>query len=172
MNNLEEHIIIGSQKRPVGESPGIILTDPKFPHNLGAIVRAASCFDIKQVWFTGNRIQEALMDESRIPRELRMKDYKDVEVIQSNRPFEAYRDSNVVPVAVEFRDNSEMLPDFVHPENAVYVFGPEDGSIPQSYLRQCHRFVILPTKHCINVSAAVHIILYDRLLKKIQGEKR
>lgn len=75
-------------------------------------------------------------------------------------------DKIATPVAVEFRDNSEDLVNFIHPENAVYVFGPEDGSIDQGTLRNCHRFVKIPTKHCTNLSAAVYLVLYDRLLKK------
>ncbi len=72
-----------------------------------------------------------------------------------------------MPVAVELRKNAEMLPHFVHPEKALYVFGPEDGSIDQVLLRHCHRFVVIPTAHCVNLAAAVYIILYDRMVKRI-----
>jgi tRNA C32,U32 (ribose-2'-O)-methylase TrmJ len=54
----------------------------------------------------------------------------------------------------------------VHPENAVYVFGPEDGSIPPVFRRHCHRFVSIPSKHCLNLAAAVYIVLYDRNQKE------
>jgi tRNA(Leu) C34 or U34 (ribose-2'-O)-methylase TrmL len=63
--------------------------------------------------------------------------------------------------------------DFQHPDNAVYVFGPEDGSIPQVLRRHCHRFVKIPAKHCTNLAAAVYIVLYDRAYKHYlaTGEK-
>jgi tRNA C32,U32 (ribose-2'-O)-methylase TrmJ len=48
---------------------------------------------------------------------------------------------------------------------ALYIFGPEDGSIPQSVLKECHRFVVIPTKHCVNLAAAVYLVLYDRQVK-------
>jgi tRNA C32,U32 (ribose-2'-O)-methylase TrmJ len=39
-----------------GWAPAIVLVDPKFPHNVGAAVRAASCYRLGQVWFTGERV--------------------------------------------------------------------------------------------------------------------
>jgi hypothetical protein len=51
-------------------------------------------------------------------------------------------------VAVELRRNAESLIDFVHPEHALYVFGPEDGSLGRATLAQCHRFLVIPTRHC------------------------
>jgi hypothetical protein len=105
-----------------------------------------------------------LEKKRRLPREERMRGYKDVELRQFDYPFEQFED--VVPVAVELRPNSELLPQFAHPEQAAYVFGPEDGSIPPVLLRHCHRFVVIPTHHCVNLSAAVYLALYDRLVKR------
>jgi tRNA C32,U32 (ribose-2'-O)-methylase TrmJ len=47
-----------------------------------------------------------------------------------------------------------------------YVFGPEDGSLSGKHLEHCHRFVVIPTRHCVNLSAAVYLILYDRMIKE------
>ena len=71
----------------------------------------------------------------------------------------------LTPVAVEVRKNSEMLSEFDHPLNALYVFGPEDGSISSVELRHCHRFVAIPTRHCLNLSMSVGTVLYDRQCK-------
>ena len=68
-------------------------------------------------------------------------------------------------MAVEVRDNSESLPDFEHPANPVYVFGPEDGGLQRVTLQHCHRFVQIPTKHCLNLATAVTAVLYDRMVK-------
>ena len=46
-----------------------MLVDPKFPHNVGAAVRAASCYGVGQVWFTGDRVQ--LIGERRYRLQLR-----------------------------------------------------------------------------------------------------
>lgn len=95
-----------------------------------------------------------------------MKGYKDVEIVNCDRFFDQYDGVDVTPVAIELTRDSELLTDFVHPENALYVFGPEDGSISSVVLRHCHRFVAIPANHCLNLAAAVNVILYDRRLKR------
>lgn len=157
----------GNEKKIVPVTPAVVLTDPKFPHNIGQTIRALSCFGVSQLWWSGKRMAKQLEGMDRIPREERMRGYADVGVYHHERPLEVF-DKIATPVAVEFRDNSENLFDFVHPENAVYIFGPEDGSIDQGTLRNCHRFVKIPTKHCTNLSAAVYIMLYDRMQKLIR----
>jgi tRNA(Leu) C34 or U34 (ribose-2'-O)-methylase TrmL len=148
-----------------GRTPAIALCNPKFPHNVGAAVRAASCFNVGQVWWSGDRVSLDPKKGERLPREERMKGYRNVEMRQCDYFFDAF-DDDVVPVAVELRPGSELLPQFEHHEKALYVFGPEDGSIDQVKLRHCHRFVVIPTRHCVNLAAAVYMILYDRLVKR------
>lgn len=92
-----------------------------------------------------------------------MKGYKDVTWAKSERPFEEFE--GYVPIAIEVRENSEMLQNFVHPEKALYVFGPEDDSLRSVTLRHCHRFVAIPSRHCLNLSMAVGTVLYDRFVK-------
>lgn len=154
--------LYGKNAPKTGRTPAIALINPKCGHNVGAAVRAASCFGAKQVWFTGDRV--SLDSSKRLPREERMKGYKDVELRQFDNFFEQFE--NVTPVAIELRPNAESLATFQHPDNALYVFGPEDGSLGAKYLSFCHRFVVIPTRHCLNLSAAVNIILYDRLIKE------
>jgi len=114
--------IYGKSKAKTGITPAIILVNPKFPHNVGAALRAASCFGVGQVWYTGDRVAMELEKKRRLPREERMRGYKDVALRQFDYPFEVF-ENDVTPVAVELRPNSELLPQFVHPEKAVYVFG-------------------------------------------------
>ena len=154
-------------------TPAIILHNPKYPHNVGAAVRAASCFGSNLMVFTGERVslEPKGIKGYRLPREERMKGYKDVKLVNDNYPFNRFN-KKVTPVAIELRENAESLPFFEHPKNAVYVFGPEDGSIPQIMLKHCHRFVVIPSKHCVNLAAAVYLTLYDRAAKlMMQGEK-
>ena len=56
-----------------------------------------------------------------------MRGYKDVEVRHADQFFDAFEEA--VPVAVELRRNAESLIDFVHPEQALYVFGPEGETL-------------------------------------------
>jgi len=158
-------LIIGKNAPAVGECPAVLLINPKYKANVGAIQRAASCYNVHQVWFTGNRI--SLEDGERLPREERMKGYRNVDLIQYDYPFDHFP-RGVTPVAIELLDNTECLFDFEHPEDALYVFGPEDGSIPQVMRQHCHRFVTIPTLHCTNLAAAVYTVLYDRAQKIYQ----
>lgn len=153
-----------------GITPAIALVNPKFPHNVGAVIRAASCFGAEQVWFSGNRVSLTATENYRLPREERMKGYKHVSLTNEDYFFDRF-DNDVVPVAIEVRENSENLVHFKHPEKALYVFGPEDGSISRMHLRHCQRFVFVPTAHCLNLAAAVNLVLYDRRMKEIQSGK-
>jgi tRNA(Leu) C34 or U34 (ribose-2'-O)-methylase TrmL len=155
--------IVGKAAAPIGRTPAIILIEPKYAHNVGMVVRLASCYGVDQVWFTGDRVSLDISMKKRLPREERMKGYADVEIINYAYPFEQFADA--VPVAVEVRERSEPLHSFAHPEKPVYVFGPEDGSIHKPQLNRCHRFVVIPTRHCLNLATAVATMLWDRQYK-------
>lgn len=165
---LRDKAILGFEpgSKQFGVPPAVMLTNPKYARNVGAALRACSCFGIGQLWFTGNRI--ALNGKHRLPREERMKGYDDVELRQYDYVFDQFQ-ADVTPVAIELRPGSESLADFVHPENALYVFGPEDGSLERVTLQHCHKFVTIPTRHCTNLAAAVYLTLYDRILKRYQA---
>ena len=158
----------------VSDTPAIIMHNPKYDHNVGAAVRACSCFGARAIVWTGDRVwhpdeAKEMGKKYRLPREERMKGYNDVMMVKDDYPFNRF-DVNITPVAVEVRENSELLPHFIHPENPVYVFGPEDGSIPQIYLNHCHRFLKIPSPHCLNLAASIYVILYDRISKIMRGE--
>jgi tRNA(Leu) C34 or U34 (ribose-2'-O)-methylase TrmL len=108
-------------------APGVVLINPKFPHNVGATIRACSCFGVESLVWTGLRVDASKY--RRLPREERMKGYKSVTFSNNQRPFYLFED--FTPVCVEVFEQSEPLTTFEHPENAVYVFGPEDGGVPE-----------------------------------------
>lgn len=164
MNNKIINVRIDKEAKQ-GVAPSIVLSNPKFSHNVSMVTRLASCYGIEQVWFTGTRVDFDLQQKKRMPREERMKGFREVDIINFDRPFD-YMPSDAVPVAVEVRENSEPLHLFDHPEKAVYVFGPEDGNIAKEFRHLCHRFLIIPTRHCLNLATAVSAILWDREYKK------
>jgi tRNA(Leu) C34 or U34 (ribose-2'-O)-methylase TrmL len=144
-------------------TPGVVLIDPKFAHNLGASIRACSCFGVDSLVWTGSRIQ--LSSCERLPREERMKGYKSVRFINHARPFELFG-TPFSTVCVEVFEHSEPLTTFDDPESAIYVFGPEDGGVPQVVRRLCHRFVHIPAHFCLNLSAAVNVLLAHRVMAR------
>ena len=146
MNEPIETATWGKKAPPHGEPPAIALVNPRYPHNVGMVVRLASCYGLRQVWFTGNRVSLNPARGERLPREERMKGYREVQMIHFEYFFDQFP-ADSVPVAVEVRANSEPLHSFEHPDNALYVFGPEDSSIPKVLLGHCHRFLVIPTRN-------------------------
>lgn len=147
----------------------IVLENPKFPHNVGAAIRACSCYGIEQLFWTGSRALEGIEKNGkyRIPREERMRGYKDVEIENTEKPMNRFP-RGITIVAVELTAGAMPLTYFEHPLDAVYVFGPEDGSLSKGIKTVCHQFIFIPARHCLNLSAAVYTILYDRQLKAQQ----
>ena len=148
----------------------LLLVRPKYGHNLGAVVRAAATMGADAVLWTGDRTDDALVGrrgKPRLPREERLAAYEHVrrEKADPATVFDQARERGLTPVAVEVMPTAELLPDFVHPDAALYVFGPEDGGLSSVHLRHCHRFVTIPSSGCVNLSAAAYLVLYDRLAK-------
>lgn len=155
--------IVRKNMKKIRVTLAVALVNPKYPHTVGAAVWAASRFGVEQVWFTGNRV-------SMISSKGYCLSSTDVSLLQNDYFFDQYTKGDIVPVAVELRKNREMLPRemlpyFVHPDNAIYLFGPEDGSLSHVHLQHCHRFVVIPIRHCANLAAAVYMVLYDRMMK-------
>lgn len=145
----------------------ICLWTPKYPRNVGMVVRAANVFGASRIHLTGNRVSMKVDGHkgNRLPREERFRGSRTVDINRTERPFDAT--PHLTPVAIEVVSDAELLPWFDHPKNALYVFGPEDGSLPRSVLGQCHRIVRIPGKHCSNLANAVCMTLYDRHLKEV-----
>lgn len=50
-------------------------------------------------------------------------------------------------------------------DRALYIFGPEDGSLDKEIRDWCEDVVYIPTTGCMNLAATVNVVLYDRLAK-------
>lgn len=155
MITLEKRILPGSPKNI--KLPAVVLINPKITANLAMTLRACACFGVKQLWYTGNRIQ---IDKERLPRELRMKEYLDTEIIHDDSFLKTTQ--GIPKTAVEFMDGAENLFDFEHKFDMMYIIGGEDLTIPSNVLRECESFVKIPTKYCLNLAMATGILLYDR----------
>lgn len=134
------------------------LVRPKDTANVGAILRASYCFDVSLIAIEGDRTPiRSYVDTPKAWRHIPVIRNDD---LSSVIPYDA------VPVAVDLVDDAEDLRDFVHPDRAFYVFGPEDGTLGHKHLQFCHKRVMLPTRTCLNLASCVGIVLYDRLSKQ------
>lgn len=133
------------------------LVRPKDHANVGAVLRAAFCYDVAMVAIQGDRTPvRSHVDTPQAWKHIPVLRGDDIHALI---PFDA------VPVAVDLVDGAVSLPSFQHPQRAFYVFGPEDGTLGRSVLDWCPHRVMVPTRACMNLAAAVNVVLYDRMAK-------
>ncbi len=135
------------------------LTDPKTPTNVGAVMRAAGCYGAEAVFYTGERYNRAAKFQT---------DTKGVRAripLTAVESFLPHKMEHGQRVCVELVEGATPLPLFQHPDNAFYIFGPEDGTISQAVIDCADAVVYIPTIGCMNLAATVNVLLYDRLAK-------
>lgn len=133
------------------------LDRPKDTANLGGVLRAAGCYEASLVMLSGGRMGKYATDTMKAYRQIPCLEVDD---LLASIPFGA------MPVAVELSDRARPLHDFNHPQMALYIFGPEDGSIRKDVLDRVPVVVSVPTRGCMNLAATVNVVLYDRLAKQ------
>jgi len=139
------------------------LSNPKSPENVGSVMRAAGNYRVSSVFYTGQRYQRALKLNPDTPDTGRK--------VGQNIPLMGVASllddapDNMSIVCIEFAENAISLPDFKHPDNAYYIFGPEDGTLSQKIIDKADAVVYIPTIGCMNLAATVNVVLYDRLAK-------
>ncbi|WP_274882120.1 RNA methyltransferase [Vibrio harveyi] len=137
------------------------LYNPKSPTNVGAVLRAAGCYDAAQVRYNGTRYSRAVKFQTDTQNSQERIQLVEMEDLTANVA------DDVEIVCVELVVGATALPHFTHPENAIYVFGQEDGSLPQEMVDKAHHVVYVPTHGCMNLAATVNVVLYDRMAKTL-----
>lgn len=135
------------------------LSNPKTPSNVGAVMRAAGCFQVDAVFYTGARYVRAARfntDTKDVSSSIRL---TGVDSLLEDVP------ADLKFICVEFVEDAITLPEFKHPDNAIYVFGPEDGTLPQEFIDRADAVVYVPTIGSLNLAAVVNVVLYDRMAK-------
>lgn len=140
------------------------LSNPKSPTNVGAVLRAAGCFHADSIFYTGTRHDHAAAFCTDTKNRNKTIPLTAVNCLLESAP------ENAKVVVIELAENAQSLVDFVHPDNAYYIFGPEDGSVKQNVINKADCVVYIPTRGCLNLAATVNVVLYDRLAKSTQYE--
>mgnify|MGYP000165076428 CR=1 FL=1 len=153
--------------QPLSQLVSLGLYNPKSATNVAAILRAIGCYGGHSVFYTGQRFRHAKefhADTKSIHRNLPTLGVDDLREVKPQ---------GAVSVAIELVEGAQPLPEFQHPENAYYIFGPEDGSMPKELVQWCDHVVYIPTHGSMNLAATANVVLYDRMSKGdyAQGDK-
>jgi len=151
--------MIMTQSVKTKPSVSLGITNPKSPTNMGIVMRAAGCFQVDAIYYTGERYAKAARFHTDTHNTSRKIPLTGVDSLLD------CVDEDVKVICVELVEGAISLPEFKHPENALYIFGPEDGTIKQEVLDEAHAVVYIPTVGCLNLAATVNVLLYDRLAK-------
>jgi len=135
------------------------LINPKSPTSVGAVMRAAGCYQVDGVFYTGQRYSKAAKFNTDTKNRVTSIPLTGVDSLITNISPETKI------VCVDLVEGAMPLPEYKHPENALYIFGPEDGTIDQFIIDKADAVVYVPTVGCMNLAASVNVLLYDRLAK-------
>ena len=135
------------------------LVNPKSAVNVASILRACGCFGASSVFYTGERFNHASKFNADTQNMRKQIPTVGTEDLLAMKPAGAQT------VIVELVEGAIPLPAFEHPENAFYVFGPEDGSVPVELVGKADQVVYIPTNSSLNLAATANVVLYDRLAK-------
>lgn len=135
------------------------LDNPKHAVNVGSALRAARAFDAAMVAVRGSRYRSGATDTAKAWRHL---PFLRTDDLRSVIPFDC------VPVAVDMIEGAIPLHEYQHPERAFYIFGAEDATLGARVTDWCRDVVYVPTLQCMNLAAAVNVVLYDRQAKALR----
>jgi tRNA(Leu) C34 or U34 (ribose-2'-O)-methylase TrmL len=123
----------------------------KTPQNLGAILRLAVNFGAASVYLVGHRYYRLPEDTPNAAGNLPVVECEDLP-----------RLVGATHVYIEKVDHAVPLPKFEHPRRALYIVGPEDGSLVVPSRKKA---VVIPTFGSLNQAQSVLAVLYDRVAK-------
>jgi tRNA(Leu) C34 or U34 (ribose-2'-O)-methylase TrmL len=126
-------------------------------------MRAAHCYGASQVTISGergNRSYSKMLSSCTNTTAA----HRHIPTFTTVDPLD-YRPIDCQVVVVDLIEGAKPLPEFVHPQRAIYVFGPEDGTLGRRITDRAQHIVSVPTHHCMNLAATVNVILYDRAAK-------
>ena len=140
---------------------GIGIYQVKNSQNVGMLWRSAYQLGAAFLFTTGTRYKPQSDDVFKSWLRIPLFRYETFDQIIESAAY------SCLVVGVEM--GGETLPDFVHPERAVYILGAEDGGLPTEIAARCHRLVSIPAIRVAsyNVAVAGTLVMYDRMVKQI-----
>jgi tRNA G18 (ribose-2'-O)-methylase SpoU len=126
--------------------------------NVGTLFRSSYAFSANYIYTIGRKYDKQASDTPNSNLQIPYFHFVDSKDFLSHVPKHARI------VCIEIDDNAYSLPNFCHPEQAVYLLGSECGGLPREILEKS-LIVQIPSRICLNVATAGSIVLYDRRAK-------
>ena len=142
---------------------GIGVERSKVAANVGTLWRSAYSLGASFIFTIGRRYPPQCTDVVKAWRHIPLLEYVDVEDFHRHIPYDCQ------VVGVEILPIAQALETFHHPQRAIYLLGPEDGSLSRAALDLCQAVVQFDSAYCLNVAAAGTVVLYDRRAKEKRG---
>lgn len=140
---------------------GIGIYGCKTETNIGTLWRSAYQLGASFIFTVNGRYKKQCSDTVKAWKHIPFYQYETWEQFKLARP----KDCKLI--GIEFNSDSRPLKNFVHPHNAIYLLGAEDGGLPTSIQKECQALIELPSvRHpSFNVSVAGSIVMFDRFNK-------
>jgi tRNA(Leu) C34 or U34 (ribose-2'-O)-methylase TrmL len=138
------------------------LERPKCEANMGGVLRAAQVYGASSIFYTGRKYRNTRTDTMKAIRHLPLVLAGELRDVIPH---------GAVPVAVDLLEDAQSIVDYVHPQAAFYIFGPEDGTLGRAITDWCRDKIYVPTFRCMNLAATVNVVLYDRIAKQQRGRR-
>ena len=139
---------------------GIALYEPKIDANLGGVVRSAHAFGADFVAVIGQRYQRVSSDTTKAHRSLPVLYFRDWQMFSEVMTH--------YPIITVERGAGIALQKFSHPQQAIYVFGGEDRTLPVRGDSAIH----LETKYCLNLASCASIVMYAHTAQAGQAQAK
>lgn len=139
---------------------GIGVEHSKSGQNIGTLWRTAYAFDAALLCTIGRRYDRQITDTVKAMNHVPLQHFAAFDDFFSALPFGCQL------VGVELDPRAKQLRAFKHPERAFYLLGAEDHGLSNAARERCHSLVVLPGRHCLNVSVAGSIVLAHRVMQQ------
>lgn len=127
--------------------------------NVGTLWRSAYQLGAAGIFTIGKRYPQQASDTAKAWKHVPMREYATLADFLAAMPY------SCPLIGVEM--GGKPLPQFSHPERAIYLLGAEDSGLPKDALAACHSIISLPSlrTESFNVAVAGSLVMYDRMVR-------
>ena len=169
LNRISTEEFKRTEKNPVT----IVLDNIRSMHNIGSAFRTADAFLVEKIYLCG--ITATPPNKEIHKTALGATDSVEWEYVEdTERAVVNLKEDGYLIVSVEQAEGSVSLYNFHHPENTklALVFGNEVRGVDQGIINLSNACIEIPqfgTKHSLNISVSVGIVLWEILKPFIKG---